>query len=275
MIKLKKLLFEQTTAAPAGGTTAAAPAETTDKWGIPGFTAPAVGASFAEFGPNAENAAASWISAYETYLDNASGWIGKTVVVFKREMLYVDEIVAKFVVQSLYAYSRSGPEGQKPVRIWSTKQATRNFDTAAKKLIIRKGTKEEAKTEDGDYLLAESAGSEQWNAMVNANITAQLAWEDHPNYPGSNDKGIAWSVYNPGKMNDLKITGGDYSIDWAGKVYQAGKHIGYCPVTPYYNIQPIPDGYGTVLVGGDEIPLQDETWRNSSAEPETTKKKKK
>ena len=285
---LKRMLQEQATpttaapatttpAAPAAGTTAAAPAAApaaTDKWGIPGFTAPAIGSANAEFGPKAQSPGTTWINAYATYLDNASGWVGKTVVVLKREMLYPDEIVAKFVVQSSFAFSGTGDEGQKPVRFWSTKQATRNFDTATKKLILRKGTKEEALADDGSYLLGTSGAGQPTNYLQSANIAAELAWEPHPNYPGGSAQ-IAWNVYNPGSMNSLKISGGEYTINWDGVVTQAGKVIGYCPVSPYSAIPPKPEGYGTVMVAGEEIPLQDETWRNGLTEPETTKKKKK
>jgi hypothetical protein len=271
MIKLKKLLLEQTTTAAAPAP-AAAPA--TDKFGIPGFTAPALGAQNSEFGPDAESPATPWLNAYEKYLDNASGWVGKTVVVFKRGMLYPDEIVERFVVQSSFAYTGIGEAGQKPVRFWSTKQATRNFDTATKKLLLRKGMKAEAEAEDGDYLLGTQGVGQPLNyVQMNANIAAQPVWEPHPNYPGSSAQ-ISWNVSTG--PDSLKITGADYSIDWTGKVTKAGQVIGYCPVSPYNAIPSKPEGYGTVMTAGDEIPLQNEAWRDSFNEPaEDTKKKKK
>jgi hypothetical protein len=114
---LKRMIQEQTatpttptTAAPKAATPAPAATPATDKWGIPGFTAPAIGSANAEFGPKAQSPGTAWIEAYKTYLDNASGWIGKTVVVLKREMLYPDEIVERFVVQYSYAFSGTGQE---------------------------------------------------------------------------------------------------------------------------------------------------------------------
>ena len=278
MIKLKKLLFEQTTAAPAAGTTAAAPAETTDKWGIPGFTAPAVGASFTEFGPDAEYRAASWISEYETYLDNASGWIGKTVVVFKREMLIVDEIVDRFVVKASYAYSGYKPDGQKPVKFWSTKQPTRNYDIASNVMVINSDAEPE---DDGSYYLALGAiGSEGSfsSILAPANVRATLEWREEDTmsngrYLGSTPYSI--NIYNSG---DIMQTGGnDYSITWDHKVYKSGKLIGYCPVTPYNKIPAQMDGYGMILTTkGKSVKLQDENWAKTylaSKEPQTKKKK--
>ena len=272
---LKRMLHEQaqapTTApapAPAAGTTAAPAA--TDQWGISGFTYNLP----AHIVPEMYTGNSAFDQAYETYLDNASGWIGKTVLVFKDKYIAAKDIVDRFVVQSSFVFSATGEEGKKPTRFWSTKQATRNFDTATKKLILRKGTKEEALADDGSYMLGMTGAGQPKNYLQSANISADLAWEPHPNFPGGSAQ-IAWNVYNAGSMNLLKISGGDYTINWDGKVTKAGQFIGYCPVIPYFKMPAKPEGYGTVMVAGEEIPLQDETWRNSSAEPDTTKKKKK
>jgi hypothetical protein len=274
---LNRMIQEQTTtpttpttAAPKAATPAPAATPATDKWGIPGFTAPAIGSANAEFGPKAQSPGTAWIEAYKTYLDNASGWVGKTIVVLKREMLYPDEIVERFVVQSSYAFSGTGQEGQKPVRFWSTRQATCNFDTTGKTLAVIKGDASEGqKDEQGNYLLGDTQKAAGWTILRTADISAQLAWE------GSNPS-FAWNVYNPSSMNNNKISGGEHLINWDGVVTKAGKVIGYCPVSPYGAIPPKPEGYNTVApTNSVNIPLQDETWRNSLTEPETTTKKKK
>jgi hypothetical protein len=78
-------------------------------------------------------------------------------------------------------------------------------------------------------------------------------------------------------MNNNTISGGEYSINWKGEVYKAGKIIGYCPVSPYGSagIPPRAEGYGTVAPGKSvNIPMQDEAWFNQEPAEDTKKKKK-
>lgn len=273
---LKRMLQEQatpTTAAPAAATpAAAAPAATTDKWGVPGFTYDLPVNSVPEISENTK-----FCAAYETYLDNASGWVGKTVIVFKDKYVDAKDIVDRFVVKASYAYTGTTKEGQRPVKFWTTKQPTRNYDIASGVMIVNSDAEPQ---DDGSYYLALGAiGSEGSfsSILAPANVGATLEWREEATmysgqYFGSTPYSI--NIYN---STDLMNTGtNDYSIDWEHKVYRSGKFIGYSPVTPYNKMPAQMDGYGMVLTTkGKSVKLQDEKWAKTYLASKEPQKKKK
>ncbi len=272
MIKLKKLLLEQTTDAPAAGTTAAAPEATTDKWGVPGFTYNLPAGVVPEISETA-----GFCAAYEKYLDNASGWVGKTVIVFKDKYVDVNDIVDRFVVKASYAYTGMTKEGQRPVKFWTTKQPTRNYDIASGVMIVNSDAEPQ---DDGSYYLALGAiGSEGsfGSILAPANVGATLEWREEATMSGGRYLGSTPYSINIYNSPDMMQTGGnDYSIDWEYKVYKSGKFIGYSPVTPYNKMPAQMDGYGMVLTTkGKSVKLQDENWAKTYLASKEPQKKKK
>jgi len=240
--RLKQLLIEQgeeqTTATPAAdsrtyvrggsGQIQQILQKPTD-WGISGFNPPEISTSQTmkpiEGESQITNIAMQWIDAYNAYLDAKTGYVGKTLLVFKDQYIDYRNIVKRIVIQSSYV---PGPKAkdvtagryqqgaQSYIKIWETKQATRNFELATKTAIMQKG-----------------GNPTQPSNTMPANIRLIVA-------PGG-------GLFDP--TNGMVATSGEYSIGMDFKVYQAGKLLGYAPLR-FGNAVHKTEGWGSVLVSG-------------------------
>jgi hypothetical protein len=198
-------------------------------WGISGFNPPEISSessmtSFEGYEDNAERAK-PWIDAYNAYLDPKTGYVGKTLLVFKDHWIDYRNIVKRIVIQSSYV---PGPKAkdvtagryqqgaQSYIKIWETKQATRNFELATKTAIMQKG---------GD--------PRQPGKTMSANIRLIVA-------PDS-------GIFDP--TNGMVTTSGEYSIGLDFKIYQGGTLLGYAPLRFGDSVHKT-EGWGSVLVSG-------------------------
>ena len=256
--KLKQLLKEQGTVNISEATEAIAvqPAD----WGIAGFTPPVVSSNelfVVETGEDVlTRRSAAWTDAYDTYLDGASGYVGKTLLVFKNKSLDPREIVDRISIQASYSLSYD----QKSIQFWTT-AATRNFDKAANTMIVAaNATPLDTGFFAGAYDVVGDAG------LVDANLRIGLDQFDMTPSQGGTE--TAPCVYKPelikGEPLPVKLKGATYSVNYLGEVRKAGQVIGYTPAHAYTAIPSIVEGYGFTLANGKAVPLQDsEDWYKS------------
>lgn len=252
--KLKQLLKEQPV--NISGTTAAVAVQPAD-WGIAGFTPPVVSSNeyfVVESGASVlSRPAAAWTDAYDKYLDGATGYVGKTLLVFKNQILDPKEIVDRISIQASYSLSYD----LKAIQFW-TVAATRNFDKAANTMIVAaNATPLDAGYFAGAYDVVGDAG------LVAANLSIGLDQFDMIPSPGATE--TAPCVYKPklikGEPLPVKLKGASYSVNYLGEVRKAGQVIGYTPGHAYTSIPSIVEGYGFTLANGKAVPLQDsEDW---------------
>ena len=192
------------------------------EWQIDGFTAP-------EINNMSDSGKTSFKDAYRTYMDLANGMVGKTLIVFKNAtsidncVFDPKNVYLRIVIQSSYVpgpkakdVAATGIMGQESyIKIWETKQATRNFELATKTAVL--------KLEDNPR-----AGVKQ------ASISLVL------------DK--AADISDP--AGGFVSAAGEYSIGMDYSVRRGGAVIGYCPINFSGDSVHKTEGWGTVLVSG-------------------------
>ena len=254
--RLKHLLKEQTTTQypPGQGPASAAPpfpAATTNRqgtvnlggsgprvvdpseWQITGFTAPAVNTT----SHKTSTSGSAFFDAYRTYMDVANGMVGKTLLVFSAEgVTSIDDVqlnpanvIQRIVIQSTYVPGAKAEDVRKAmgtvtdmreIRIWSTKQATRNFDLATKTVM---------RTYDPADSTTSLTG---WGALQKTNLSVIPE--------GNLDVGDPTNGY-------VYTRGADYVLGFDYAVRHMGELIGYALVNNDQDFVPKTEGYGTIL----------------------------
>lgn len=195
------------------------------EWQIDGFTAPEINNMSAAGRTTFKN-------AYRTYMDLSTGMVGKTLIVFKNATSIDDcvfdpkNVHLRIVIQSTYvpgpkakdvaALGWMGQEGT--IKIWSSKQATRNFDLATK-TVMRKSDPETLGSDSTAYLQS---------ANISALITGMGSVEDPTN----------------GYVN---TKGAEYTLGMKGEVRQGGVLVGYAPINFDTDSVHKTEGWGTIL----------------------------
>jgi hypothetical protein len=197
------------------------------EWNIPGFTAPPVRLLSGIDGPKGK----AFFDAYRAYMDFSTGLVGKTLLVYTPDkvtkindiVLDPADVIQRIVIQSSYVpgpkakdVAATGIMGQESyIKIWETKQATRNFELATK--------------------------------------TAVLKLEDNPP-AGVKQSSISLILDKGGDISDpaggFVSCGGEYSIGMDYAVRKGGAIIGYCPINFSGDSVHKTEGWGTVLVSG-------------------------
>ena len=278
--KLKQLLKEQITEAPTSGSQGIVTPSTENAetilvqpadWGIDGFTPPAVGSNdsfVVESGENQlKNRPAQWISAYEAYLDGATGYVGKTLLIFKNQYLDPREIVEKITIQASFNLAYD----YKSTMFW-TAAATKNFDKASNVMIVAAdATPRDSGYFSGAYNVSGKSG------LVKANLKLVTDEFEMIPAPGAIDYApcVMALQLKKGEPLPVKLIGSDYSVNYKGEVRKAGQLIGYTPAHPYTSIASIADGYGFTLAAGKSVTLQDNDNWYRSFQPVVPDKKKK
>lgn len=218
--KLKQILSEQKVARTVD------PSE----WQIDGFTAPAVSTMSTKTSPSGS----LFFDAYRTYMDPSTGMIGKTLLIFNTPTgadaangingIYLDpaDVKERVVIQSSYVpgpkakdVEARGEMGQTQyIKLWSSKQATRNFELADKTAMLK---------------------AEGMTEFQNANIS--LLW----NQGSGNDVEDPTGGY-------VRSAGAEYSLGVDFAVRVAGQIIGYAPIAFDTNAVHKTEGWNTVLV---------------------------
>lgn len=194
------------------------------EWQIDGFTAP-------EINNMSDTGRTTFKDAYRTYMDLSTGMVGKTLIVFKNATS-IDNCVfdpknvhLRIVIQSTYvpgskvkAVGATGAVGQEGViKIWSSKQATRNFELATKTVMRRSDP--------------EGRGNESsW--LSSANISAIM--------PGT------YEVEDP-TGGYVTANGAEYTLRMDYSVRQGGVLIGYAPINFATDSVHKTEGWGTIL----------------------------
>ena len=195
------------------------------EWQIDGFTAP-------EINNMSDSGRTTFKAAYRTYMDLSTGMVGKTLIVFKNATS-IDNCVfdpknvhLRIVIQSTYVpgpkakdVSATGTLGQQStIKIWSSKQATRNFDLATK-TVMRKSDPETLSIDATAYLQS---------AKISAIIAGQGSVEDPTG-------------------GYVKASGAEYSLGFKGEVRQGGVLVGYAPINFDTDSVHKTEGWGTIL----------------------------
>jgi hypothetical protein len=276
--KLKQLLKEQITEAPNSGSTTYSPSDSVAEiirvepadWGINGFTPPAVASSdyFAvESGETQiKNRPAQWMDAYETYLDGATGYVGKTLLIFKGQNLDPREIVEKITIQASFNLAYD----EKSFMIW-TAAATKNFDKASNVMVVAaNATPKESGYFTGAYDVSGEYG------LVTANLKLVPDEFEMTPAPGASETApcVLSLTLKKGETLPVKLRGSDYSVNYKGEVRKAGQLIGYTPAHPYTSVASTADGFGFTLAAGKSVTLQDSDNWYTSFKPAGTNSKK-
>jgi hypothetical protein len=198
-------------------------------WGISGFNPPEISSERTMTPLEGESQiteiAKQWIDAYNAYLDPKAGYVGKTLLVFKDQYIDYRNIVKQIVIQSSYV---PGPKAKDVtagryqqgaevyIKIWETKQATRNFELATKTAVMQKGS-------------APSGPSLQQASFSLILATGTGGFLD--------------------PLGGVVRASGEYSIGMDFKVYQGGKLLGYAPLRFQQGVHKT-EGWGSVLVSG-------------------------
>ena len=254
--RLKHLLKEQTTTQypPGQGPASAAPPTPTattnrqgtvnlggsgprvvdpSEWQITGFTAPAVNTTSLK----TSTSGSAFFDAYRTYMDVANGMVGKTLLVFSAEgvtsindvQLNPANIIQRIEIQSTYVPGAKAEDVKKAmgkvsdgreIRIWSTKQATRNFNLATKTVM-------------------RSYDPDNWPGSVYGFDSLQKA--DISVIPDGN-----YDVADP-TNGYVYVRGSEYTLGFNYEVRQKGQIIGYALVNNDQDFVPKTEGYGTIL----------------------------
>jgi hypothetical protein len=198
-------------------------------WGISGFNPPEISSERTMTPLEGESqiteTARQWIDAYNAYLDPKAGYVGKTLLVFKDQYIDYRNIVKRIAIQSSYV---PGPKAKDVtagryqqgaevyIKIWETKQATRNFELATKTAVMQKvSTPSNPTLQPADFRLIRATGTV--------------------------------GFLNP--IGGVVATSGEYSIGMDFQVYQAGKLLGYAPLRWQAAVHKT-EGWGSVLVSG-------------------------
>jgi hypothetical protein len=208
------------------------------EWQIDGFTAP-------EINNMSENGSKLFKDAYRTYMDLSNGMIGKTLIVFKNATS-IDNCVwdpknvyLRIPIQSSWVpgpkakdVTATGLQGQaNSIKIWSTTQATRNYEIATKTAVMKSEGQTEIEFQPAHISLMVNRGGGQFGD----------------------------SIYDPlGGM--VRVGFGEYQINSKYQVYQSGKLIGICPINFDTDSRFTPEGWGTVLVSGGYPEANSKLW---------------
>lgn len=276
--KLKQLLKEQDPATPTtnrqGTVTPStgnveeitiAPAD----WGITGFT-PASIRSSQQFKPQAGStltpAASAWTTAYDTYLDAATGYIGKTLLVFKDTSLDTRNIVERIQVAS--SFSTSFQTNGK-VYIWSSAQ-TRNYDKTNNTMIVAANA-----VPDTNYSVgADFSGYEIEGETGLVKATLMLV-PDRRVYYASELPTVANITFSKEGNMPLTIKNQEYVINSSNQVYKKGVLIGYTPANAVYSMKVDKNGFGFTTATGKAVPIQEvDPWYDQYAAASSKKGKK-
>jgi hypothetical protein len=199
------------------------------EWQITGFTAPVVSTLSTKTSPSGS----LFFDAYRTYMDPSTGMIGKTLLIFNTPTgadaangingVYLDpaDVKERIVIQSSYVpgpkakdVEAAGEMGQTQyIKIWSSKQATRNFELADKTAVLK---------------------AEGMTEFQNASISLLR------------DKQTGNEIMDP--TAGYVRAGGEYSIGTDFAVRQSGQIIGYAPIAFDTNAVHKTEGWNTVLV---------------------------
>ena len=214
--KLKQILSEQKIARSVD------PSE----WKIDGFTAPVVSTMSYKTSPSGS----LFFDAYRAYMDPANGMIGKTLLIFSPDKITkIDDVtldpadvIGRVVIQSSYVpgpkakdVEARGEMGQTQyIKIWSSKQATRNFELATKTAMLK---------------------AEGMDESQPANIS--LLW----------DQSTGSDIEDP-TGGYVRSAGAEYSLGIDFSVKQSGQIIGYAPIGFDTNAVHKTEGWNTVLV---------------------------
>jgi hypothetical protein len=276
--RLKQLLIEQdpeqTTATPAAdsrtyvrggsGQIQQILQKPTD-WGISGFNPPEISTSQTmkpiEGESQITNIAMQWIDAYNAYLDAKTGYVGKTLLVFKDQYIDYRNIVKRIVVTSCYTDTKMVHFYERP--------ATRNFDLANKTMVLKPGTPTLLDSTEYDISAPESGfGTESGFGNLQKADLCLL-------------RGTYFTSVKMPKTADtvtlLKTRGGKsdrYVAYFDGKVISAANSglIGYTPARAWESIPFNISGYGFELASGLVVPLQDDAYIDARAKSGKGKK---
>lgn len=203
------------------------------EWQITGFAAPAVNTT----SHKTSTSGSAFFDAYRTYMDVANGMVGKTLLVFSAEgVTSIDDVqlnpanvIQRIEIQSTYVPGAKAEDARKAmgtitdyreIRIWSTKQATRNFDLATKTVM---------RTYDPADSTTSLTG---WGALQKTNISVIPE--------GNLDVGDPTNGY-------VYTRGADYVLGFDYAVRHMGQLIGYALVNNDQDFVPKTEGYGTIL----------------------------
>ena len=236
-------------------------------WGITGFT-PASIRSSQQFKPEAGStltpAASAWTTAYDTYLDAATGYIGKTLLVFKDTSLDTRNIVERIQVAS--SFSTSFQTNGK-VYIWSSAQ-TRNYDKTNNTMIIAANAVPEPNYSVGDFSGYEIEGE---TGLVKATL---MLVPDPRLYYSMELPTVANVTFS--KEGDLPLTikNQEYVINSNNEVRKKGVLIGYTPANAVYSMKVDKNGFGFTTATGKAVPIQEvDPWYDQYAAASKKRKK--
>lgn len=237
-------------------------------WGITGFTPPTVRSS-AEFKAQAGSTltpqASAWVTSYMTYLDAATGYIGKTLLVFKDTSLDTRNIVERIQVASSFSTSF---QTKGKVYIWSSAQ-TRNYDKTNNTMIVAANAVPDPMYSAGDISGYEIEGE---TGLVKATL---MLVPDRRLYGGSSLPTVANVTFSKEGNLPLTIKNQEYVINSANQVYKKGVLIGYTPANAVYSMNVDKNGFGFTTATGKAVPIQEvDPWYDQYAAAEQKAAKK-